>query len=67
MSYAAPTSKVVYTDCDDSRENKIHNTTCPYYRNRKRDARTTAWSRPYASKRDAIQETAVDREAECCD
>ena len=60
-------SYVVYFDRVDGRESKIHNTTCHYYRNRRRDASTTAWSRSYASKRDAIQETGVDREAECYD
>ena len=60
-------SYIAYFDLDDSRENKVHNTTCRFYRNRNPDATTTAWSRHYASKREAIQETGVDREAECCD
>lgn len=61
-------SYVVYFDLDDGGENKIHNTTCHFYRNRKPDATTTEWSRRhYATKQDAIQETGVDRECKCCD
>lgn len=57
---------VVFFDLDEATENKIHPALCQHYRNRKRDASTTKWSRKFNSKEEATRETGISIEAQGC-
>ena len=57
---------VVFVDLDSATESKIHPAACQHYRNRKRDASTTKWSREFNSKEEAIRVTGVSLEAKGC-
>ena len=57
---------VVYFDRVIRKENKIHYADCPQYLGRKRHTTTTYWMGPYSTMQVAIQETRVNRLAQCC-
>ena len=62
-----PIEYVVYFDCVDRREHKIHSVLCGHYLNRKPEATTTRWSKcPYPSRRAAAEATGVTRECKRC-
>ena len=47
---------VVFCDLANATESKIHPASCQHYKNRKRDATSTKWSREFDSKEEAIRD-----------